>query len=377
MNESSLNEYTDQTKLHILSQKVMDKFENLLDLLDINLKYSRKMYYGCCPVHGGDKYNALNIFHTGNTYRGNWKCHTLQCEKYFKPTVLGFIRGILSHQKYNWKGPSDKSISFNETIKFVLNFLDEDYSAIQINQKEIERNKFVKTTDILNVKNKQGHITRKQIRNALSIPASYYLNRGYSKQILDEYDVGLCNNPKKQMFNRVVVPIYDDNYKYMIGCTGRSVFEKCPQCHSWHNPTLECNKVSKWKHSDGFEGTNYLYNYWKAKKHIANNRIAIVVESPGNVWRLEESGINNSVGLFGTALSVGQKVLLDSSGALSLILLMDNDDAGQRAIQAIKEQCNNTYYIHTLNFQCNDVGEMSIEQINNELRPQIDKIKEI
>jgi len=341
----------------------MDKLDGLFTFLNIDLLYSNKMYYGACPIHGGDKYNALNLFHNGNSYRGNWKCHTLQCEKHFRNSIIGFVRGVLSHQKYNWKGPGDKYVTFNETISFLLDFLDEDYNKLKVDYAEVERNRFIKDTAALNQYNKptsSNKLTRPQIRNSLSIPASYYLQRGYTQKVLDKYDVGLCKSTSKPMYNRVVVPIYDNNHHYMVGCTGRSINGNTP----------------KWLHSKGFKGENYLYNYWSAKKHILQQRTAIIVESPGNVWRLEEAGIYNSVALFGTALSVGQRVLLDGSGALSLILLTDNDSAGKLAIETIREQCERAYYIHTPNIaeNRNDIGEMDVTEIQETLTPQINKI---
>jgi hypothetical protein len=44
---------------------------------------------------------------------------------------------------------------------------------------------------------------------------------------LEDYDVGYCDNPAKPMYERAVVPIYDNEHKYIVGCTGRSIFEKC------------------------------------------------------------------------------------------------------------------------------------------------------
>jgi DNA primase len=182
------------------------------------------------------------------------------------------------------------------------------------------------------------------------------------------------------MYNRVVVPIYDDNYEYMVGCSGRSIFEKCNICSCFHNQNHTCpNKdnqwvYSKWKHSKDFKSQNHLYNFWFAKKYIMESNVAIIVESPGNVWRLEENGIHNSVGIFGSSLSDRQKVILDSSGAMSLVVLTDNDEAGKKAAEQIKSKCENTYKIYIPKITATDVGEMTTEQINEEIKPFLEKI---
>jgi 5S rRNA maturation endonuclease (ribonuclease M5) len=192
--------------------------------------------------------------------------------------------------------------------------------------------------------------------------------------------VGLCDTPGKEMFGRVVVPIYDNDYKYMVGCSGRSIYEKCVLCKAHHDPVDGCPssenswRFSKWKHGANFKSHNHLYNFWFAKKYILQTSTAIVVESPGNVWRLEENGIHNSVGIFGSSLSDRQKILLDSSGAMNLIVLTDNDDAGRKAAEQIKNKCQNTYRVFIPPFSKGDIGEMDSTDIKNEILPYIESI---
>jgi DNA primase len=177
-----------------------------------------------------------------------------------------------------------------------------------------------------------------------------------------------------------VVPIYDNDYKFMVGCTGRSIYEKCNTCKSHHDPAENCPDKEKawlypkWKHNADFKSQNHLYNFWFAKEYILKSGIAIIVESPGNVWRLEENGIHNSVAIFGSSMSDRQKILLDSSGAMSLIVLTDNDEAGRKAAEQIKSKCQNTYRVFIPNISKADVGEMNSEEIQNEIKNYIERI---
>ena len=102
--------------------------------------------------------------------------------------------------------------------------------------------------------------------------------------------------------------------------------------------------------------------------------MAIIVESPGNVWRLAENGIHNSVAIFGSSLSDRQKIILDSSGAMSLVILTDNDDAGHKAAEQIRAKCKNTYRIFIPPITKNDIAEMSSEDINREIKTYLGKI---
>lgn len=379
MTKSHLN---DQARLKIVCDEVCDNIESLLNSFGLDFKFNYKMITMACPIHGGDNISALNLYPEGDRYRGNWKCRTHGCEKTFKGSVLGFIRGIISNQKYGWKEPGDNTCSFKEAVEYATAFINKDLSSIKISRTEKEKREFANVVHYLNntTTDVKVKISRDQITQSLSIPAQYYIDRDYSADILKKYDVGLCEKEGKEMSGRVVVPIYDNEYEYMVGCSGRSVFEKCSQCKGFHNPSYSCPtednvwRFSKWKHSADFKSQNHLYNFWFAKKHILKSGIAIIVESPGNVWRLEENGIHNSVAIFGSSLSDRQKILLDSSGAMTLIVLTDNDDAGRKAAEQIKLKCQNTYRVFIPTISKNDIGEMNREEINAEIKTFLERV---
>ena len=300
--KSHLNE----NQLIVISDLLVERIEDIFSLFNIELVRSKKMWYGPCPVHYGDKYNAFDFYDSGR-----WVCRTHGCHRHFKG-VTGLIRGLLSRAKFDWMDVGDDEVSFGETIKWISNFLGQDLNTIQTNDDILEKRKFAANTAILQKYGKKGDITRQKIRKDLQIPAQYYIDRGYTKEILDKYDVGLCQDKNKEMKNRVVVPIYDDEMKF-LGCTGRTIYEKCNKCGMYHYGDKYCPDkryaayFSKWRHNKGFYINNYLYNYWYAKEYITKSGIAILVESPGNVWRLEENNIHNSVAIFGTSLEIWAK----------------------------------------------------------------------
>lgn len=373
----------DQAKLKVLCDDLCDNIEQLCDYFELDYKDHGKMISMSCPIHDGDNISALNLYVQGDNYRGNWKCRTHQCEKVFKGSIIGFVRGLLSNRKYGWSKNGDTTCTFKDTIDFVTGFLKKDIKDIKISR--VARNKNQFTSVISHINNvssidKTNCLRRSDIRPLLQIPAQYYLDRGFLSSTLDKYDVGVCTNPNKEMYNRVVVPIYDIDYEYMIGCTGRSIFEKCEKCSCFHAASDECPDetkqylYSKWRHSTNFKSQHCLYNFWFAKTHIQETGIAIIVESPGNVWKLEENGIHNSVAVFGANLSDRQKILLDASGAMNLVVLMDNDDAGKKATANIIEKCKNTYRIHVPSISKSDVGEMNSEEIDTQIKQFIKRV---
>ena len=370
----------DQAKLKVLCDDLCDNIEDLLEHFELDYKDHGKMISMACPIHEGDNESALNLYVEGDSYRGNWKCRTHGCEKCFKGSIIGFVRGLLSNRKHQWSEEGDKTCTFKETIDFITSFLKKDLKDIKVSTEARNKNRF--TSAVNQIKNTAkvdttNCLTRNRIRGLLKIPAEYYINRGFTPAILDKYDIGLCDNPNREMSNRVVAPIYDPDYTYMIGCSGRSIFEKCDQCGCFHDPDNDCPQdhqkylYSKWKHSANFKSQNSLYNFWFAQKHIKDTGVAILVESPGNVWKLEENNIHNSLGIFGAALSDRQKIILDSSGAMTIIVLTDNDDAGRKAAEQIKEKCQNTYRVFVPSITKADIADMTSEEIDKEIKEYI------
>lgn len=376
-----------QHQLKIISDNICDNLENILSYLDISdYKMCSRMLSMSCPIHGGDNSSALNLYHTGDTYRGNWKCRTHQCEKVFKGSVIGFIRGILSHKKYGWLKSGDKMVSFQETMMVIDNILGGNSAVLSdIDKTSIEKQKFANTVRYLstktNNKNKENHIDRTVVKKSLDIPSKYFTNRGYTEKTLSFFDVGECLNPNKEMYSRAVVPIYDIDGKYVIGCTGRSIFEKCSKCSNYHSVDDNCSQriTPKWKHSTGFRSEENLYNIANAKLEIERTKTVIIVESPGNVWRLHEAGIHNAVAIFGSSFSDKQKMILDISGAMKIITIMDNDEAGEKAALSIEKKCNRTYIVQHIkikdllpdNVECSDIGEMTTNQVIDLIKPKV------
>lgn len=369
-----------QHQLKIMCDKLCDNIDKLLSVFNIHdLRHNGKMLSGKCPIHSGDNKSAFNLYPDGESYRGNWKCRTHHCEKTFQGSIIGFIRGLLSNQHLGWSKDGDDTVSFQDTIKFIESFLGKDLSNLKISKKEIEKNNFstlvkhITSPKIVN----ESNISRYAVRQSLIIPSQYFVSRGFCPSILDRYDVGLCNKPDKEMYNRAVVPVYDLDHKFVIGCSGRSIFDKCSSCGCYHDKENICPskedrwKFPKWKHNKDFKSQNHLYNMWMAKENILKSGVVILVESPGNVWKLEECGIHNSVAIFGSSMSDRQKMLLDGSGAMTIVLVMDNDDAGRKASIAITNKCKNTYNIIDIAISKPDIAEMTVEEINKEIKTKI------
>lgn len=305
-----------------------------INCFDIKLHEYSDRYVGSCPVHCGDNPTGFRLFKHGLA----WRCYSHNCHEVFGKNIIGLVRGLLSRERYNWSQHSDKQISWNETYTF----LNKEFKYISsTSSKEIS----------INLDIQQYHeyeIPRNKIRETLVFPCQFYLDRGINKEILDKYDVGICLNPRKKMFYRAIVPIYDESYKFSIGCLGRSLYPKCAKCNLYHSNRIACPSPGpyfiKWRNSK-FDRNNTLYNCWFAKNYILKSHSAILCEGPGDVWKLEQCGIHNSLAICGTELTDNQLLRLGRLKIKKLVLCLDNDDPGILATKNIVEKCKRLFHI--------------------------------
>ena len=341
--------------------------ELVLDNLDISYRNCGNYFTFACPIHEGDNSSALNIYINEEEPKILWRCHTQQCHHKFGRDFIGFVRGTLE-TKNNRKYSRGQAIYWlSQTTGINLKSIKSPSKKV-LNQREFIKNNGKKPTKIINEK----HWCRDYIRQILKIPSTYYLNRGYSEKILDKYDIGYYNKT-----GRVVVPIYDQNYKWVIGFTGRSLYEKCIKCGGYHQPSKVCpvDFIPKWRHSKNFIAGHHLFNLWFAKPYIQESKIAILVEGVGDSLRLIDNGINNVVALFRAELTINQETLLHSLNPHSLIILLDNDKAGLNGANNIKERLGRLYRLYFPKISKKDIGELNSDEITSEIKTIINSIK--
>ena len=345
---------------------------DLCNELSLKLKKYGDDYIGPCGIHGGDCSNSLKIF-IGHTIP-TWSCWTRHCENTFTKTLIGLVRAAISRDKYNWTD-TKKIAPFNEAIDFCCKFLGIKFNEINPDNYTQEKDDFVRSVNRLNKPKKDNkYICHKSyLGKSLKCPAQYFIDKGFSPEILKDYCIGYCGDKNKEMFNRVVCPVFDDNSQYVMTAVARSIYEDCPKCKEYHNPKTGCLKYPKWKHLFNTEPSNYLYNYWNARKHIEKMNTAILVEGVGDVLKMVQCGIYNVVGLFGNRLKDPQKIILEKNPIYNLVLLLDNDKSGELGMNKIIDDLKYLYRIKRVNWQGvnhKDVGSMTEEQIKNQIISQ-------
>lgn len=347
---------TIQDRNEILVEKALERLDELLSLLEIDLNEGNSRFFGKCPIHDGYKNSSLNLYKD----TGIWQCFTNNCHKEWGSSLLYFIRAILS------KKNNGKIVSYEESARFLSNFLNLSIDDLQVNEYDVEKKRFIRSEGKIRRKLSSPRIeSRSLIRSKLIIPAEYYIDKGFSTKILNEYDIGLCLNKNKLFYNRIIFPIYDINDKF-VGASARSIFGKCHKCNFYHDQQKKCppeNSIygSKWLHTKGLRKTEHLYNL----RRCIGSECIILVEGVTDCLRLVDAGFPNTVALFGIDMSYLQLELLCSTSATQIITILDNDEAGNKGRKNIDEKCQNLYYIKHLVPSTKDVGEMSTMEIQS------------
>jgi len=346
--------------LQKIAMLLSEKLPDILEYFQVEYRVNGEMAVGRCPVHDGDNDHAFNIYlEPSEEYPqpGNWNCWTSRCHENWKPDVFGFVQAMLTRIK-------GKEVSFIQGVDWICSFLGIDQNGLKSISLvgDIEKSRYLNAMSNLKKQaaHQKGLVEREKVRKYLQIPSDYYMDRGYSSGILDKYDVGLSRTNKTK--DRVVVPVYDEDYTGMIGFTARTIHE---------------GVKPKWVHQPGFKTKHCLYNYWFAKKHIAKKGAVILVEGPGDVWRLEEGGIKISVAVFGTSLSEEQMTILERSGASSIIVMMDNDEAGIQAAKKIQERCRRLFRVYFPKISASDIGDMAADDVTHDIKPIIDEVMKV
>lgn len=333
----------------------MKKIFDLFEFFGIDEYYeSNNLLISSCPIHEGDNQTAfnINIDEDNEEHYGKWFCNTKGCHN-DKPgkDIISLVWMLLEKRE-------DREVKFPDVIKFCKNFC----SDVKIDEENISTikndvfDKLIKLQSKKVIKQNISKINRESVRSRLQFPATFYIERGFSENALNEFDIGLCMNPKSQMYQRVVFPVYDENDEFMVGCTGRTI----------------SNSPRKWINQKGFNKSNYLYNYGKAIEHIRRAETIILVEGQGDVIRLWEAGIYNAVGMFGSKISDSQEFLIQKTGVSNIVIMADNDDAGNACAKDIVERLKYLFNIYIVKLPKNDIGDMSIEEINTIIKPQIE-----
>lgn len=351
-----------------------DRITEILDSLGVEYRERIDYLQGKCPIHDGD--NPRSFYWALKT--NHWRCKTRNCDKDIitgkSHSVFGLVRGIMSNK-------TNRQWSFRNSVRYVAKLLGIDVheSDTQYSQEEIEIDKAINAYKRrLKSNTKRDGIPLIDVTPQLRYDTVYYPSRGVSEDIIRKYHISYCNNPKKPFYKRAFFPILSEDGKFIVGWSGRSIWHKCEKCNLHHDAKIKCPdsnysaKYAKWRHSAGFRSEKYLYNYWYARHSINKYALAIVCEGPGDCWAYEQAGIKISVAILGLNFSKEHVKLLQRAGALTLVFVLDNDEAGRKAQNKLENELIHYFrliFVNTHNVK--DVGDMLPLDVREKFEPLI------
>ena len=307
-----------------ISEEELNNIRSNADIVDVisdylDLKQRGRNYVAVCPFHD-DHSPSLVV----SRERQMFTCFTCKTSG----NVFSFV------MKY-------ENVSFPEAVQTVAKkigyTLKGDFSNFQESKykKEYEIMDFVTKYYTNNINTTSGI-------NALK----YLENRGITKDIIKEFNIGLALDKKDDLYNillkknysleeisdlglvnkinlnvydtfinRIMIPI-ENLQGSVVGFTGRI-----------YNGEEDTAKYLNTKETKIFKKGSILFNYHNARNAIRETKVVVVVEGNMDAITVSAKGIKNVVALMGVAMS---QVQIDTLKKLNvpIILMLDNDSAG-------------------------------------------------
>ena len=300
----------------------INEIRRKVDIVDVISSYlplteKGKNHFGICPFHD-DTNPSMSVSRDKQIF----KCFSCGASG----NVFDFV---MNYEHVSFK--EALSILANKagielkgiTIKKNTNKYDKDYEIYDLAHKYYQNNmnsKYAKEAkEYLNNRHIDENII-KTYKIGLSLDkyedlTKLLMSKGYNLNKLN--DLGLSNNNKDVYVNRIIFPLYDLNGR-VVAFSGRRY------------DGIKENKYVNTKGTEIFKKGETLYNYHIAREFIRSKNEVIVMEGFMAVIRSSESGIKNTVGLMGTAMTKEQANLI-AQLSKNVVLCFDGDEPGRIA----------------------------------------------
>ena len=290
---------------------------------------------GCCPIPHGDgrtPNDNPNAFSWDFT-RQMWQCFSNGCHNQNGSDVFALIQCA-------------RSCNFKEAIQWILDAVEHDIDEV----KELDSAEAKRLEQV--IRKRSQLVKHKRMEDDLMRhlkPSTYFKSRGFSDEVIAEFGCGgEWHKVGTYGENRVIVPVYDPLDGYLIAFTCRLLDDSLIEpwrpkwCHALNFAAMR-KKSSERTDEERFHASSVLYNLHRAKEHMGQPKTIIVVEGPGDVWRMHEAGLENTVACLGTGFGKHHRTLLHKVGCERIVSATDGDDAGQKAKNGMEKLCRDYF----------------------------------
>jgi 5S rRNA maturation endonuclease (ribonuclease M5) len=293
---------------------------------------------GCCPVphNAGKTPNDNRKAFSWDFSRQMWQCFSHHCHTIYGADVFALIRSV-------------KECSFKQALQWILDVIEKDIDDVR----ELDPEEALKLEQV--IRKRAQLVKHKRMEEDLMRhlkPSTYFKDRGFSNEVILEFGCGgEWHKTGTYGENRVVVPIHDPMDGYLIAFTCRLLDDSHIEtwrpkwCHAL-NFAEKRKKSSERTDEERFHASSVLFNLHRARNHMGERGTIILVEGCGDVMRMWEAGLKNTVAVLGTGFSKHHRTLLHKVGCSRVVSALDGDEAGQKAANSVKRLCEN-YFDHT------------------------------
>lgn len=290
----------------------------------VELKKNGANYLGLCPFHK-EKSPSFNV----KPSNGYFKC--FGCGE--GGDAIAFVQKY--HRKDFYEAIEYLAEIFNVELTYETNYQPKSEEKDTINEfRAINKgsaNRYIKALEAA------PKSVRDYIRGRLKEETIALWQLGYAPDewqfltnVLIEHgklepakQLGLCKTKDNRSYdafrNRLMIPIYDLKNN-IVGFGGRDL-----------SGQKEAAKYLNSSESKLYQKSRILFGLNFAQKPIRDRKYGILVEGFLDVIKMHESGMENTVGSCGTALTDEQCILL-AKETKHVIVIRDNDDAGKKAL---------------------------------------------
>lgn len=317
----------------MIPQETVQRILDTADIVEVvsdfvTLKKRGVNYIGLCPFH-----NEKTPSFTVSPAKGICKC--FGCGQGGSP-----VNFIMEHEQM--------------TYVEALRYLAKKYHIDIVEREETEEERIAKNEResmmiVTAYAEKQFEETLHQDSEGMSIGLTYLKKRGFRPEIIKKFHLGYCKDDWASFSDQALQNGYEKKYLMDTGLSiegkkglmdkyrGRIIFP----IHSVSGRTVGfggrilSNDAKAAKYLNSPESTIYhksklLYGLYFAKKSIVKEDKCFLVEGYTDVLSLHQAGIENVVASSGTALTIGQ-ILLIKRFTPNVTVLFDGDAAGIKA----------------------------------------------
>ena len=247
------------------------------------------------------------------------------------------IAFLMEHEHFNYP----------ESIKYIANKYNIEIVETNNFPENIEKKNEIESLFIINKFAVSSF--KENLNKEVSDSLEYLMNRGLSKKIIDDFDLGFCLPNRSSFYQSAKTKGFKDSY---LEKTGLIIFNEEKVIDRFRDrvifpikslsgrvlgfggrTTISSKKTAKYinsPESEIYNKSKILYGIYESRQSIVKDDLCILVEGYMDVLQFHENGIKNVLASSGTSLTEDQITLI-SRLTSNIVLLFDGDTAGVNA----------------------------------------------